>query len=50
MKSVHLKIIGKIQNGTGVTSIIVKTEKCSYEAEESPKFERKQVSVIDDEF
>lgn len=30
--------------------MIVKTEKCSYEAEESPKFERKQVSVIDDKF
>jgi hypothetical protein len=35
---------------TGVTFMIVKTEKCIYEAEVSPKFVRKQVSIIETSF
>ena len=45
-----LKNIGKIQNVTGVTFMIVKTAKCSYEAEDRPKFEKNLVSVIVDKF
>ena len=35
---------------TGVTFMIVKMEKYSYEAEDSPKFERKLVFIIVEKF
>ena len=42
--------IGKIQNVTGVTFMIVKIEKCSNEAEDRTKSKTRLVSVIVEKF